>query len=185
MLFSDIRDFTTLTERLQPSEVVTFLSDYHARMLDEIFAHGGTIDKFIGDAIMVTFGTPNPAHDDAECAVRAALAMNKALADLNRDRRDCSLPEIRHGIGIHFGPVIAGNIGTEDRLEYTVIGDTVNVASRIQDACKTVGNSLLISEAVKARLPSDIETEPLPDRRVKGRAEPVQLHAVNDPTRPA
>ena len=178
VMFCDIRDFTTITEDLPPSEVVGFLSQYHSRMVEVIFGFGGTIDKFIGDAIMVTFGTPDPSGDDAERSVRAGLAMNTALAELNADREHNGLPKIRHGIGIHFGPVIAGNIGTEDRLEYTVIGDTVNVASRIQDACKSIGEGLLISDAVKKRLPSDIQLRALPEQRVKGRQAPVQIYAV-------
>ena len=183
VMFCDIRDFTTITEKLPPSEVVEFLSQYHARMVEVIFAFGGTIDKFIGDAIMVTFGTPDPSDDDAERSVRAGLAMNSALRELNIDRERFDLPEIRHGIGIHFGPVIAGNIGTNERLEYTVIGDTVNVASRIQNACKVVGEVFLISEAVKAFLPPDVQVKPLPEQRVKGRQEPVQIYAVNEQAR--
>lgn len=180
VMFCDIRDFTTITEKLPPSEVVEFLSHYHTRMVEVIFGFGGTIDKFIGDAIMVTFGTPDPGEDDAQQAVRAGLAMNVALAELNADRERRDLIKIRHGIGIHYGPVIAGNIGTEDRLEYTVIGDTVNVASRIQDVCKTVGEALLISDAVKKRLPADIRLRALPEQRVKGREAPVQIYAVNE-----
>jgi adenylate cyclase len=183
VMFCDIRDFTTITENLPPSEVVGFLSQYHSRMVEVIFAFGGTIDKFIGDAIMVTFGTPDPAEDDAERSVRAALAMNTSLAELNAERTRRGLTEIRHGIGIHFGTVIAGNIGTEDRLEYTVIGDTVNVASRIQDACKNVGEALLISDAVKTRLPPDIQVRSLPEQRVKGRQAPVQIYAVTTASR--
>ncbi len=173
VMFCDIRDYTTITEKLPPSEVVRFLSQYHARMVEVIFSFGGTIDKFIGDAIMVTFGTPDPGDDDAERSVRAGLAMNTALAELNTDRERRNLAKIRHGISIHFGPVIAGNIGTEDRLEYTVIGDTVNVASRIQDACKSVGEAFLISDAVTQRLPPDIQARSLPEQRVKGRQAPV------------
>ena len=180
VMFCDIRDFTTITEDLPPSEVVEFLSQYHTRMVEVIFGFGGTIDKFIGDAIMITFGTPDPSDDDAERSVRAGLAMNTALAGLNADRGRRSLANIRHGIGIHFGPVIAGNIGTEDRLEYTVIGDTVNVASRIQDACKSVGEALLISDAVRKRLPPDIQIRSLPEQRVKGRQAPVQIYAVKE-----
>ena len=106
--------------------------------------------------------------------------MNTALAELNADRERCSLAKIRHGIGIHFGPVIAGNIGTEARLEHTVIGDTVNVASRIQDACKSVGEAFLISDTVKKRLPPDIQIRSLPEQRVKGRQSPVQIYAVEE-----
>ncbi len=180
VMFCDIRDFTTITEKLSPSDVVEFLSQYHKRMVEVIFGFGGTIDKFIGDAIMVTFGTPDPSDDDAERSVRAGLAMNIALAKLNAERERRSLAKIRHGIGIHFGPVIAGNIGTEDRLEYTVIGDAVNVASRIEDACKSVGETILISDAVKKRLPPDIQVRPLPEQRVKGRQAPVQIYAVKE-----
>ena len=172
VMFCDIRDFTGITEKMPPAEVVRFLSQYHALMVEVIFA-------FIGDAIMVTFGTPDPSADDAERSVRAALAMNTALTELNTDRERRGLSAIRHGIGIHFGPVIAGNIGTEDRLEYTVIGDTVNVARRIQDACKSVGEGQLISDAVQQRLPPDIAVSPLPERHVKGRQAPVQIYVVN------
>ena len=129
---------------------------------------------------MVTFGTPDPRADDAERSVRAGLAMNAALAELNAERERGGLARIRHGIAIHFGPVIAGNIGTEDRLEYTVIGDTVNVASRIQDACKAVGETLLISDAVRRRLPPDIRVRSLPEQRVKGRQAPVRIFAVQE-----
>ncbi|MGI9418341.1 MAG: adenylate/guanylate cyclase domain-containing protein [Geminicoccaceae bacterium] len=180
VMFCDIRDFTTITEQLPPSDVVRFLSQYHTHMVEVIFKFGGTIDKFIGDAIMVTFGTPDPSDDDAERSVRAGLAMNTALAALNADRERRNLPNIRHGIGIHFGPVIAGNIGTEDRLEYTVIGDTVNVASRIQDACKSVGEALLISDAVKKRLAPDFHVQTLPEQRVRGRQAPVRIYAVKE-----
>ncbi len=180
VMFCDIRDFTTITENLPPSEVVGFLSQYHTSMVEVIFAFGGTIDKFIGDAIMVTFGTPDPSDNDAERSARAGLAMHTALAALNDDRERHGLVKIRHGIGIHFGPVIAGNIGTEARLEYTVIGDTVNVASRIEDACKSVGEALLISDAVKKRLPADIQLRPLPEQRVKGRQAPVRIYAVEE-----
>lgn len=178
VMFCDIRNFTALSETLAPSDVVAFLSSYHTRMVEVIFAHGGSIDKFIGDAIMVTFGTPDPAPDDAERAVRAGLAMQAALAQLNDERRDQGLDPIRHGIGIHFGPVIAGNIGTQDRLEYTVIGDAVNVASRIQSLCKTIDRTLLISEAVQSRLPDDITVEALPEQPVRGRSATVRVFAV-------
>ncbi|MGI9523196.1 MAG: adenylate/guanylate cyclase domain-containing protein, partial [Hyphomicrobiaceae bacterium] len=178
VMFYDIRDFTTLTEDLSPSDAVGFLSQYHERMVAVIFEFGGTIDKFIGDALMVTFGTPEPRDDDAERSVRAAIAMNAALAELNVERERDGLVTIRHGIGIHFGPVIAGNIGTEARLEYTVIGATVNVASRIQDVCKTLGENLLVSEAVASRLPPGIGVRPQLEQKVKGRRASIRICAV-------
>ena len=103
-----------------------------------------------------------------------------AWAELNADRERSGSPRIRHGIGIHFGPVIAGNIGTENRLEYTVIGDVVNVASRIQDACKSVGEAFLISDTVKTHLPPDIQLQSLPEQQVKGRLATVQIYAVKE-----
>ncbi|MEH6525432.1 MAG: adenylate/guanylate cyclase domain-containing protein [Sneathiella sp.] len=178
VMFCDIRDFTTISEPLSLSEVVGFLSEYHTKMVEVIFTFGGTIDKFIGDAIMVTFGTPDPKDDDAERAVRAGLAMNAALEDLNKQRKLQGLAEIKHGIGIHFGSVIAGNIGTEERLEYTVIGDTVNVASRIQDTCKSADQTLLISDAVSENLPDDIQRQYLQEQYVKGRQAPVNLYMI-------
>lgn len=179
VMFCDMRNFTTMTEGMAPRDVVALLSQYHASMVREIVAYGGTIDKFIGDAIMVTFGTPDPGDDDAEHAVRAGLAMNAALAKLNVDRQAGGLAVIAHGIGIHTGPVVAGNIGTDERLEYTVIGDTVNVASRIQDACKPLGETLLISEAVRRGLSPAYQVRPLPKQQVKGRKTAVRLYAVN------
>ncbi len=178
VMFCDICGFTRLTETLPPAEVIAFLSAYHARMVEAIFAHGGTIDKFIGDAIMVTFGTPDPGPDDAERAVRAGLAMNAALDALNAERARRGLDQIRHGIGIHYGPVIAGNVGTEERLEYTVIGDTVNLASRIEEACKILGEPFLISAAVSERLPAELPVRPLMEQPVRGREAPVRLYAV-------
>ena len=178
VMFCDIRDFTGLSEPLPPSAVLDLLSTYHARMVAEIFRFGGTVDKFIGDAIMVTFGTPEPAPDDALRAVRAALAMNEALASLNAERTGRGEAALRHGIAIHFGPVVAGNIGSEARLEYTVIGDTVNVASRIQEACKTLGEPLLVSDALAAQLPGEFHLTALPAQSVRGRRAPVALFAV-------
>ncbi len=178
VMFCDIRDFTAITENLPPSQVVAFLSEYHTCMLEVVFQFGGTIDKFIGDAIMVTFGTPDPADDDVERSVRAGMAMNDALTQLNIERGHKGQVALRQGIGIHYGPVVAGNIGTEARMEYTVIGDTVNVADRIQNACKALGETLLISEAVKQQLPSDIQVRSLSSKNVKGRHAPVELYAI-------
>ncbi|MEM8840914.1 MAG: adenylate/guanylate cyclase domain-containing protein [Pseudomonadota bacterium] len=180
VMFCDMRNFTTMTEGMAPVDVVALLSQYHDSMVREIFAFGGTIDKFIGDAIMVTFGTPDTREDDAERAVRAALAMNAALKRLNAGRRGLGQSPIAHGIGIHTGPVIAGNIGTDERLEYTVIGDTVNVASRIQEACKPLGETLLISGAVRRRLGPGIQVRSLAEHQVRGRTSAVRLFAVDD-----
>jgi adenylate cyclase len=179
VLFCDIRNFTGLSETLPPQAVMALLSDYHSRMVAAVFAHGGTLDKFIGDAVMATFGTPRPAPDDAMRAVRAGMAMRRALAGLNRERAAKGLAEIRHGTGIHLGPAIVGNVGTPERLEYTVIGDTVNVASRIAAACKSTGHDLLISGAVRDRLAGALPLRPVEAVQLPGKAEAVTLFAVD------
>ena len=179
MLFCDIRDFTRLTESLQPEDLMAFLSDYQSRMVAAVFAHEGTLDKFIGDAVMATFGTPAPRPDAANKAVEAAIAMRAALAALNRERAAAGTPEIRHGIGIHYGPAIVGNVGTEDRLEYTVMGDTVNVAARVADHCKDTKEDLLVSAAVQRQLDDGCPVREVSPIDVKGRREPVRLFAVD------
>lgn len=178
VMFTDIRDFTTLSESLKPEDVVELLKEYHAKMVNIIFENGGTLDKFIGDGIMATFGTPDSKPDDAYRAVIAGLTMKKALVELNADRKKKSLSELRIGIGIHFGSVIAGNIGTENRMEYTVIGDTVNLASRIESKCKELKTDFLISETVNAQLNDRIPTRNVGEHSVKGKSQVVTLYEV-------
>ena len=148
-------------------------------MVAAVFAHGGTLDKFIGDAIMATFGTPETAPDDARRAVAAAIAMRGALAGLNRERAAAGRSAIAHGIAIHYGPVVVGNVGTAERLEYTVIGDTVNVAALIAELCKPTGEDLLISEAVREQLGDTVATRAVPVERLRGRQSPVAVHAID------
>ncbi len=178
VMFTDIRDFTTLSETLKPEEVVELLKEYHAKMVNIIFENGGTLDKFIGDGIMATFGTPDTKPDDAYRAVIAGIEMKKALVDLNSERKKRGQTEIRQGVGIHFGNVIAGNIGTENRMEYTVIGDTVNLASRIESKCKELKSDFLISDSVKEKLNNRIPTRNLGLHSVKGKTESVTLYEV-------
>jgi len=178
VMFTDIRDFTSLSETLKPEEVVELLKEYHAKMVNIIFENDGTLDKFIGDGIMATFGTPDPKPDDAYRAVVAGIQMKKALLELNLVRSKNGLTAIRQGIGIHFGSVIAGNIGTENRMEYTVIGDTVNLASRIESKCKDLQTDFLISESVKEKLNERIPTRNLGLHSVKGKTESVVLYEV-------
>lgn len=146
VLFSDIRSFTTLSERLSPDDVVRLLNDYLSTMTDVIYANNGTIDKFIGDAVMTLFGAPIRKEDDAERAVRTAVAMMSALKLVNERHSETEFP-IEIGVGIHTGVVIAGNIGSDKRLDYTVIGDDVNVASRIEGLTKHYRCPILISGA--------------------------------------
>ncbi len=178
VLFSDIRDFTAMSEKLSPSEVLAFLSEYHELMVGIMFKHGGTLDKFIGDAIMATFGTPRTGDDDALRAVRAAVEMEGALKRFNEGRERTGLSPIRHGIGIHYGPALVGNIGTRDRLEYTVLGDTVNVASRIERACKSIGASLLLSEAAMRAVGDSIGMVKAGDISVKGKTGEIAVYTV-------
>src|SRR6185503_10587278 len=138
--FSDIRGYTTLTERLGAQEVVAFLNEHFTAMTDEIVAHGGTIDKFMGDAVMAVFGDPGkPAPDDAIRAVRAAIAMVQRREALNRERSRRGLEPIEIGVGIDSGLIVMGNIGSSRRFTFTVIGDAVNSASRLEGLTKTMG----------------------------------------------
>jgi len=179
VLFCDIRDFTGLAETLSPQDLIAFLSDYQRRMVAAVFAHGGTLDKFIGDAIMATFGTPETAPDDAHRAVAAAIAMRGALAELNRERTAAGKSVISHGTAVHYGPVIVGNVGTAERLEYTVIGNTVNVAAMIADLCRPTGEDLLVSETVRAQLGDGVAMRAVPVEEMRGRKSPVAIYAVD------
>ena len=179
VMFCDIRGFTRMTEDMPPQDVLAFLRGYHAAMVDTIFDHGGTIDKFIGDAIMVTFGTPHPGPDDAANAVRAGISMMTALGRLNRNRASKGAPPIAHDIAIHFGPVVAGSIGTETRREYTVLGDVVNTTARMEGLCKSLDEPFLISGAVRAHLSEPIALRPLPSVQVRGRHQELTLFAVD------
>jgi adenylate cyclase len=178
VLFADIRGFTAMSETTPPEEVVEFLSAYHARMTACIFTFGGTLDKFIGDGIMATFGTPHPLPDDADRAVQAGLAMKRELIAFNQERAARGLAPIGQGIGIHFGEAVVGNIGSEERLEYTAIGDVVNLASRIEGSCKALGEEFVISEALATRLTTSVRLKNLGKTPLRGKTEPVQLFAV-------
>src|SRR5690606_32911690 len=174
VLFSDIRGFTTLSETRSPEEIVRLLNRYFARQVEVIFRHGGTIDKFIGDAIMAFWGAPVPNPDQAEHAVRAALEMTRVVrgfrAELAADGIDFDI-----GIGLHTGPAVVGFIGAENRLDYTAIGDTVNLASRIEGQTKGVAR-VLVSEETRARCENAFRFFDHGEFQVKGRAKAVQLH---------
>lgn len=181
ILFSDIRGFTKMSEGMDPSELASFLTDFRNRMIAAIFQYGGTVDKFVGDAIMATFGTPRPSTVpglDTRNAVYAGIAMLDALDDLNRDRARRNLPAVGIGIGIHTGEVFCGTIGSEGRMEYTVIGDPVNTASRIESMCKVLKTDFLISEEVFNEAQGAVQVQKMPLVRVKGKAEPLQTYHV-------
>lgn len=153
ILFSDLRDFTNLSEHRTPTEVLHILNRYFQEMSDAIEIHGGFINKFIGDAILAVFGTPLPLESPVFTAVQTARSMAENLNSLNQEFTREGLPVLRMGIGIHTGQVLAGNIGSQSRMEYTVIGDTVNIASRVEGLCKGLGKDLLITEACMEKLP--------------------------------
>ncbi|BDA80522.1 guanylate cyclase [Leptospira kobayashii] len=146
VMFCDIAGFTQMSEQLGPEKTMSFLSEYHSQMMGAIFEHRGTLDKFIGDGMLVTFGTPKPSPEDAKNAILAGLAMQKKVTDWNEKRITINEKPISIRIGIHHGAVIVGNVGISTRLEYTVIGDAVNVASRIESMGKEVKKSFLISK---------------------------------------
>ena len=182
VLFSDIRGFTSLSEKMSPDNVLELLQEYHEVMTGAIFACGGTLDKYIGDGIMATFGTPYPGDNDALNALRAGVAMKQALAVLNTRREARGEPALKQGIGIHYGEAIVGNVGAKDRLEYTVIGDTVNQASRLESSCKELGEDFLISRALLERLGAARENfiiRALGEIQVKGKTDSISVFAVD------
>lgn len=155
ILFADIRGFTTLSESISPPETISFLNEYYNVLIEVVYQYGGIIDKFMGDGILVLFGVPIASQDHADRAVAAAFAMQQKLKEFNKNRRDRELFTVNVGIGIHTGEVIAGNVGNSDKLEYTVIGDTVNVASRIENLTKKFDSQILIGESVYNSLSKD------------------------------
>ena len=181
VFFSDIRSFTAISENMSPEDVVEFLNAYMTRMVDCVEVTYGVVDKFIGDAIMAVWGAPvsqgSPMRD-ADFAIRACLMMRRSLLDFNKDRGTPDKPILRIGCGINTGYVLAGQIGSSKRMEYTVIGDTVNTASRIEALNKPFGTDILISENTYKLLKDRIIVEPMQPIKVKGKVAPLQIYAV-------
>jgi adenylate cyclase len=178
VFFSDIRGFTKFSEGHTPEEVVTMLNEYFQIMVSIITTNGGVVDKFVGDAIMAVWGAPNSTENDQLMAVKACLEMRVALAELNERRMARGESEIRIGMGLHSGPAISGTIGSTERMEYTVIGDTVNMASRIESSTKAFGADLLVSEDVVRPINSDFIFELAGTAEVKGKSEPIKMYKV-------
>jgi adenylate cyclase len=175
VLFADIRGFTTISENLLPSEVVEILNQYLDSMEEEVFKQGGTLDKYTGDGMMVLFGAPLEQPDHAERAVRAALGMQRAAAEVSRQRDDARW-KIAYGIGVTTGPAVVGHIGSKRRLDYTAIGDTVNLASRLEG--KAPPGVILINQAAYEAVKDIAVVEELGPMMVKGRAKPVVVYRV-------
>jgi class 3 adenylate cyclase/CHASE2 domain-containing sensor protein len=177
VLFSDVRDFTTLSENMPPGVVTTVLQRYFDRMVHAVHRYDGTVDKFIGDGMMVLFGAPRKSKDPCGDAVRCALAMMKALDALNREFGREGLPILTIGIGINFGTVTVGNIGSSERHNYSAIGDAVNVAARVEGLTKELGRKIIITEAVVSRIEEGFHFDPLGSHNVKGHS-PVMVWGI-------
>ncbi len=181
VLFSDVRGFTAMSEKGSPEEVVGQLNEYFSRMVSVVFAHHGTVDKFVGDMVMALFGAPLDDDDHAENAVQTALAMTAALNELNAQWQSQGRPLLDIGIGINTGDMVAGNIGSETIMSYTVIGDAVNLGARLESLNKDYGSRIIISDATRVRLKGRYDIHPLGDVVVKGKSKPVAIFEVKTP----
>jgi adenylate cyclase len=178
VMFSDIRSFTSLVESRGPAETIDLLSSYYTLMFDAIGGQGGIVNQMVGDGLMALFGAPLPHADHAERAVRAGLEMMDLVADFDREQAAQGKPEIRIGIGIASGQVIAGYTGTQRRVTYTCVGDTVNLAAHLEAHTKVLGQPILIEEHTRAGLSSAIRVEDHGPVQFKTRAQPVRVYAV-------
>jgi adenylate cyclase len=180
VLFSDICGFTTVTERGKAEDIVSQLNEYFTRMVAVLLGHHGTLDKFVGDMVMALFGAPLEDPDHAEHAVEAALAMRRELAALNREWAARGLPELDIGIGINTGEMVVGNIGSAAVMSYTVIGDAVNLGSRLESLNKQYGTHVIVSESTRARLRGRYDIRPLGEVVVKGKSEVVAIFEIGE-----
>ena len=185
VLFVDVVGFTGLCEGMAPEAVVTMLRGFHERMADCVFEHGGTLDKFMGDSVMATFGTPRPGLRDAADALACARSMLERLDHWNMARRAAGEPTLRAGIGLHFGPVVLGDIGDKRRVEFAVLGDTVNTASRLEALTRNLDVSLVASQALIDRVLVQLGKAAIQDMRrhasvtVRGRVQPIDVWTLS------
>jgi adenylate cyclase len=176
LFFSDIRGFTPMSETMSPDAIATLLTEYFTEMVEVVFEHGGTLDKFMGDALMALWGAPIARIDDADRATRAAIAMQQALRQLNVRWQQQGRPALAVGIGLNAGEVFAGNIGSQRRLEYTVIGDAVNVAARL---CAQAGpGEILIAEPLHGVLSQPPPVSSLTPVPLRGKSRPVPVYRI-------
>lgn len=181
VLFCDIRGFTGLSEGLEAPEVVDLLNDFHGIMVEEIFGFGGTLDKFLGDGLLAWFNAPVRQPDHAVLAVKCALSMIQSLETLNRERESQGKPPLRVGIGIHSGKAVVGNIGAQHRKEFTAVGDTVNVASRLESLTRAHDTDIIVSDSVLRRIgepePHGLSFSSCGTAEIRGRQQPVSIYA--------
>jgi adenylate cyclase len=181
VLFSDIRGFTTVTEKGNPEELVAQLNEYFSRMVEIVFRHKGTVDKFVGDMVMALFGAPLDDPDHAEHAVQAAVDMVRELGELNKSWAARGITQLDIGVGINSGDMIAGNIGSSSIMSYTVIGDNVNLGSRLESLNKDYKTRIIMSDATRTRLRTAYDTRSLGDVKVKGKTRAVAIYEINVP----
>tara|TARA_B100000683_G_C12440272_1_gene535728 strand:- start:12 stop:1292 length:1281 start_codon:yes stop_codon:yes gene_type:complete len=175
VMFTDIISFTKLSEKMDPKDVLKLLTDYQTIMVSCIFEKKGSVDKFIGDAVMANFGTPRSQGNDAQNAFDCAIMMNEKLKEWNVNREKNGLQKVRHRIGIHYGPCVVGNMGSEQRVEYAIIGDSVNVASRICDSCKNFDTDFIVSQDLYERIESTQSSKVEKNYEIRGRNKPINL----------
>lgn len=178
ILFSDIRNFTEMSEKMTPAQVVGFLNDYFSEMVEAVIEQGGVLDKFIGDGMMAVFGSMEEMPDHPRRAVLTALRMKALVAKINGDRSMQGKPPIGIGIGIHTDEVIVGNIGSRKRLEYTVVGDGVNTTSRVESLNKEFGTTILITETTYEAIKEQFECRHMPDAKIRGKAKSLAFYEV-------
>jgi adenylate cyclase len=178
ILFSDIRDFTTLSETLPPRAVLALLDDYFGHMGQIVMGHGGIVNKFLGDGMLACWGVPDGDAHHARHAMQAALDMRTKLVELNAWREQRGEPPLRIGIGLHTGVVAAGMLGGAEQHEYTIIGDAVNVASRVEGLTKALGVDILVSESTWKAGAGRFQGERISEERVKGRQEAVVVYSL-------
>jgi adenylate cyclase len=178
VLFSDIRGFTTMSEKGTPEDVVSQLNELFTRMVAVVFAHRGTVDKFVGDMVMALYSAPLDDAEHADHAVQTALAMIRTLNEMNQQWQSQGKPTLDIGIGINTGPMVAGNIGSDTIMSYTVIGDAVNLGARLESLNKDYGTRIIISESTRAELKGQYDIHPLGDVVVKGKSKPVAIFEV-------
>jgi adenylate cyclase len=178
VFFSDIRGFTSMSEKMQPEEIVKILNEYLTEMTDIIFRYRGTLDKFIGDAVMAIWGAPHYLKNHAELAIRAALEMQKKVAQLCEMWKQQNMKQIGIGMGINTGDVVCGNMGSATFSDYTVIGDNVNLAARLEENAKA--GQILISQATFEEVSEIVKVRKMPPLKVKGKEKPIEVYEVLD-----